>query len=77
MVVGFRARGSLGQSFFLLYYFVCGIGAGLLYTLAVIVYYLFSHDFRPVAMPVVGASGAVFGLMLAYGMIFGKESCTL
>jgi membrane associated rhomboid family serine protease len=47
-----------GGRHFLKYYIVCGIGAGLFSM-------VFSYN-----NPVVGASGAVFGLYLAYAMVF-------
>src|SRR5262245_12221162 len=46
---------------FLQYYFVCGIGAG-------IVTCFFSPESRTI-----GASGAIFGVMLAYGMSYGDR----
>lgn len=49
-----------GGSFFLKYYLVCGIGGGLIYTLVR----------AGVADPTVGASGAIFGVLMAYGMWF-------
>ena len=49
-----------GGSFFLKYYLVCGIGGGLTYTLVR----------AGVADPTVGASGAIFGVLMAYGMWF-------
>ncbi|NUM79968.1 rhomboid family intramembrane serine protease [bacterium] len=49
-----------GSSKFLRYYFVCGIGAGLTFL-------LFSQG------AVIGASGAVFGILLAFGMIFPDQ----
>lgn len=49
-----------GSSEFLKYYFVTGIGGGVL-----------SCVFSPSSfVPIVGASGAIFGLLLAYGMAF-------
>lgn len=53
----------LGSSEFLLYYFLTGIGAGIA-TLAV-------NWYTGMAMvPVVGASGAVYGLLLAYATLY-------
>ena len=49
-----------GRKEFLKYYFITGVGSGL-------VTVLFSLN-SPV--PVVGASGAVYGILLAYGLIF-------
>ena len=51
-----------GPKRFLIYYMVTGIGAGLIQLL---VCYL-----QSVFMPTIGASGSVFGLLLAFGMIF-------
>lgn len=51
---------ELGSRRFLTYYMVCGVGAGLL-QLAIGMFYPFSLT--------VGASGAVFGLLLAFGVL--------
>ena len=48
---------------FLRYYFVCGIGAGIC---TVIGGYLVGEPLTPT----IGASGAIFGLLLAFGMAF-------
>jgi membrane associated rhomboid family serine protease len=50
---------------YLVYWLVCGIGAGLCVTLA--------GAFRGVATPTIGASGAIYGLLLAYGTIFAER----
>jgi membrane associated rhomboid family serine protease len=52
-----------GTERFLRFYFICGIGAGLCVILAG---YLTSTQF----VPTIGASGAIFGLLLAFGMLF-------
>jgi membrane associated rhomboid family serine protease len=63
-----------GSRFFTLFYMVSGIGAGLLYILAVGVHgWIFGNLTPAWTIPVVGASGAIFGLMLAYGIIFGER----
>jgi len=49
-----------GTKEFYRYYFITGIGAGLIYS-------LFNFHSQ---IPVIGASGAIFGLLLAYGMLF-------
>jgi membrane associated rhomboid family serine protease len=54
-----------GGRAFLRYYLVCGIGAGLFIALAG----LFANP----GVPTIGASGAIFGLILAYGMIFSER----
>jgi len=57
-----------GRTAFLRYYFVCGIGAGLTVLLVSLLPFAFASDmYRAVT---IGASGAIFGLMMAYGMLF-------
>ena len=58
--------GSVMENFwgtrrFLFYYFACGIGAGLLYLLV------------PGMHVTIGASGAIYGLLLAFAMNFPKD----
>jgi len=49
-----------GTRFFLKYYLVCGVGAGVVTLLA-----LWGQT-----IPTIGASGAIFGILLAYGMTY-------
>jgi membrane associated rhomboid family serine protease len=62
-----------GRRFFLTYYFVSGVGAALIYVLGITIYGLITGNVLAMMEPVVGASGAGFGLMVAYGMIFGDR----
>jgi membrane associated rhomboid family serine protease len=72
--LGAELESRWGSRFFLVYYFVSGIGAALLYLAGVTLYALFNSGAAPIwSVPVVGASGALFGLMLAYGVIFGER----
>ncbi len=61
------------KKFFLTYYLVCGVGAALVYFVGINVYSFFGGQSALMDIPVVGASGAVFGLLLAYGIIFGER----
>ena len=58
-----------GTKRFLTYYFVCVVGAGLTY--------LGWAALMHIAYPVLGASGGVFGLLLAYGMLFPTQRVML
>ncbi|NBB91805.1 MAG: rhomboid family intramembrane serine protease [Gammaproteobacteria bacterium] len=58
-----------GARRFLIYYFVCMVGAAVI-QLAVAA---FSGDIYPT----IGASGAVFGLLLAYGLMFPNSTIML
>ena len=74
-----------GPKRFLIYYMVCGIGAGLIQELVQFVEYetvlsnyttvqtgygLISMDEYLNMMRTVGASGAIYGILLAFGMLF-------
>ncbi len=62
-----------GSKFFTTYYFVTGIGAAILYCIGVAIYSATTSIRTPLIMPVVGASGALCGLLLAYGIIFSER----
>lgn len=64
-----------GSKFFFIYYMVCGVGAGLIYLAGIITVGLIKGA-PPIGYgsPVVGASGAIFGLLLAYGLLFGERT---
>jgi membrane associated rhomboid family serine protease len=55
-----------GTRRFLQYYFLCGIGAGIC---VVVVNLLAGNPYQPT----IGASGAIFGLLLAFGMLFPNQ----
>ena len=64
-----------GGKKFILYYMVCGIGAGLINELVMYLQIAFAETPGLVEaainrVPTVGASGAIYGLLLAYGMMF-------
>lgn len=62
-----------GTKFFLTYYFSSGIGAAILYCVGIWGYALATGSQTGLIVPVVGASGAIFGLLLAQGIIFGER----
>lgn len=63
-----------GKKFFLKYYLFCGVGAGIIYVLVYGLFSLATGSITHLIVPVVGASGAVFGVMLAYGLIFSERT---
>jgi membrane associated rhomboid family serine protease len=72
---GTELERTWGTRFFLRYYFVTGVGAGLVTT-------LWSLTPLPYAAPlyntvVIGASGAIYGLLLAYGLQFPHRTIFL
>lgn len=63
-----------GKRFFLIYYISCGVGAAILYCLGIWGYtFFFDPRSASIAVPVIGASGAIFGLLLAHGILFGER----
>ncbi len=58
---------ELGSKRFLIFYMVCGIGAGLIQLL---VCWLAGS---PLNVPTVGASGAIFGILLAFGLMHPND----
>lgn len=85
---------SFGRERFLLYYMVCGVGAGLCqelwqggeYLLAGMQHYEFVNTGTGFPMPMgrfldawttIGASGACYGILLAFGMTFPEERIML
>jgi membrane associated rhomboid family serine protease len=60
---------EMGGRRFLVYYMTCVIGAG-------IVQLVFAGS-QDVAYPTVGASGGVFGILLAYGLLFPNRKVML
>ena len=61
---------ELGSRRFLIYYMVCGIGAAL-------IQYLTALVFGELPLMLVGASGAVMGLLLAFGVLHPNATIML
>jgi len=60
---GTALEATWGPARFLKFYFICGIGAGLL-----------NAAVTPAELvPTVGASGAIYGLLLAFGILFPEQ----
>ncbi len=63
---GSQVEARWGQRTFLVYYVVCGLGGALTYG-------LFNLAGMSLFAPMLGASGAVYGILLAYGLTFPES----
>lgn len=62
-----------GSKFFLTYYLLSGVGAAIIYCLGVWIYAMATGSTTGLIVPVIGASGSIFGLLLANGLLFGER----
>jgi membrane associated rhomboid family serine protease len=71
--IGTELEQRWGRKGFLAYYLVTGVGAAIIYCLGTLIYSIFVPTTTSLIVPVMGASGAIFGLLLAYGILFGER----
>lgn len=64
---GCEVERTLGTREFVKYYFICGVGAGIFHLIL---------NFNS-TIPVVGASGAIYGVMVAFAVLFPERVITL
>ena len=66
--LGSELEGQWGSKLFVVYFFICALGAAITYGF----FTVFNLGASPTA-PVIGSSGAVYGLLMAYGILFGDR----
>jgi membrane associated rhomboid family serine protease len=72
--IGVELEQRWGRKFFLAYYIICGAGSAILYSFIMAIYSALTGGQTGLVVPVLGASGAIFGLLLAYGILFGERT---
>ena len=65
--IGGEIEAAWGVARFLRYYFFCSVSAGLFYLFLQVIVRGDLHT------PMIGASGAIYGLLMAYGLMFGER----
>jgi membrane associated rhomboid family serine protease len=70
-MIGAQLERIWGTRYFLKYYFVTGIGAAVLTVLFSLLPFAFSRALYGV--PILGASGAIYGLLLAFALYFPEQ----
>lgn len=78
-IFGSALENIWGSKKFFIYYMICGIGAGLCNEFVSWIQILDqpAAELMIGRIPVVGASGAIYGLLLAYGMLFPNQTLQL
>lgn len=70
---GARLEQRWGSRYFAFFYLGSGVGAATIYCFGLIIHSLVTGMVTAKMVPVIGASGSVFGLLIAYGLIFKDE----
>lgn len=70
-MIGSELESVWGSRYFLKYYLLCGVGAGLFYFMVSLIFFRNSANY---GIPMLGASGAIYGLLLAYGILFAERT---
>ncbi|MBK9293359.1 MAG: rhomboid family intramembrane serine protease [Oligoflexia bacterium] len=62
-----------GSRFFATYFLVCGVVAAILYSGCALIYSILTTQAQLLTYPLMGPQASLFGLMVAYAMIFGER----
>ncbi len=68
MIFGPKIELTMGRNKFLRYYLICGVFSSLFYALITILYSGVTN------IPMVGASGAIFGVLTAFGLMYPRDT---
>jgi len=66
-----------GPKRFLRFYLICGVGAGVFIATVPYVLYALGASERSLAIPTLGASGAIYGVILAYSLTWPERTIML
>lgn len=81
LVFGTAVEGVMGRRRFITFYILCGLSASLFHMLSIAIipqeFILPSYPFNPWVTPVIGASGAISGVLGAYLIYFPRSRMTV
>jgi len=69
-IFGSMVERVIGEKKYIVLYFVCGVGAAVFHL-------MLTSLLHGINVPMVGASGAIYGLLVAYAMLFPTSKMTL
>ncbi|MBQ6087200.1 MAG: rhomboid family intramembrane serine protease [Bacteroidales bacterium] len=77
LIFGVVVERVLGSKRFLIFYFVCGLGAAALHL--AVTWFQLTHggSVSLLRVPMLGASGAIYGVLIAYAMFYPDSVLTL
>lgn len=67
LIFGPKIEATMGKNRFLKYYLICGVGSSLFYG------FIMTTTMGISNTPMVGASGAIFGVLTAYGLMYPRD----
>ena len=73
LIFGTQLERALGRKRFLFLYLVAGIGSGFFYILLSYFFTPATFALRDLAIPMIGASGSIYGIMAGYGLLYPKN----
>ncbi len=71
-MLGTELERRWGSKTFFKFYAVCALGGAVLHTLIWVVGLLFGGSFGSGVIPIIGASGALYGLFVAFGILYAE-----
>ncbi len=73
LIFGSQLERALGRKKFLMLYLIAGVGSGFFYILLSYIFTPAAFALRDLIIPMIGASGSIYGVMAGYGLLYPKN----